>query len=605
MADFEKVYLIKFDTKQAQIAVNKLQTGLSVLDKKVKSASASFDRMGNSGARAGDKVSKGARKGALALSRLKTRATAAAGSVKKIGAAAIAMAGKMRALGRSMALWVTGPIALLGGGAIKMATDYEESLDKVSVVFGKSAKTVTEFTDNALRQFGLGKNSAIEMTSLFGDMAVGMKMPQEEAANLSIEIAKLAADTASLKNVPLGEIQTAFAGIFTGETESMKRIGVMLQQKNIQDWMRGKGIKGQIKDMKAADQAMIRFRYVQDTLSKAVGNFELTSGSAANKARTFQESLSDLGIVFGREMLPLFVKLIDKLSEGVKWFSGLSETTKEWIIIIGLALAAIGPMSIAIGGLVAVLQAVKVVLWAIIKTPIVAALVAIGAAAVYVAFNFNTLGVQAKGTFIEIAIALQELKLNIERSFIEAIDTVIGTYNKLRVALGKEPVTIELAIHRTAKGTAQYIEGLKEQSRGLDLESAIAEDKGNREQIMGMIGLPEGESPVSTLEEPSENKTKAKQHIQWKGPSRSKKGHNRLVKKENKRADIAKRQSEYNRLALMQNGSPSGKSGETVNNVTIKQTNNIKTGASQRDIDRALNSNGKKLKKLIQQPVSQ
>ncbi len=68
---------------------------------------------------------------------------------------------------------------------------------------------------------------------------------------------------------------------------------------------------------------------------------------------------------------------------------------------------------------------------------------------------------------------------------------------------------------------------------------------------------------------------------------------------------ILRKQEERSEI-LAEGGVAGGRGGGSMgNNVNIKQINNIKTGASQRDIDRALNSNGKKLKKLIQQPASQ
>ena len=64
------------------------------------------------------------------------------------------------------------------------------------------------------------------MASTFGDMATSMGLSTEQAAQMSTTLVGLAGDLASFKNIGIDQAQTALAGIFTGETESLEAAGV-------------------------------------------------------------------------------------------------------------------------------------------------------------------------------------------------------------------------------------------------------------------------------------------------------------------------------------------------------------------------------------------
>jgi hypothetical protein len=110
-------------------------------------------------------------------------------------------AAKFQAIGSSLTLGITAPLALIGGASFKMASDFEESLNKVRVAFGDSAADVEAFAKTTLSSIGLAEGSALEMASLFGDMATSMGLTQPAAAQMSKSLVSLAGDLASFKNI--------------------------------------------------------------------------------------------------------------------------------------------------------------------------------------------------------------------------------------------------------------------------------------------------------------------------------------------------------------------------------------------------------------------
>nr|DAY89415.1 MAG TPA: minor tail protein [Caudoviricetes sp.] len=60
----------------------------------------------------------------------------------------------------------------------------------------------------------------------------------------------------------------------------------------------------------------------------------------------------DLGTTLMEELAPIIENIAEKISQFTEWFNGLSESEKQMIIQIGLIVAAIGPLLIALGTVV-------------------------------------------------------------------------------------------------------------------------------------------------------------------------------------------------------------------------------------------------------------
>lgn len=254
--------------------------------------------------------------------------------------------------GAIMSAAITAPVVLMGKAMITAASDYQESLNKVQVAFGDSSKSVEDFASKTLSTAGIAKGSALEMASLFGDMGTSMGLPQTEMASMSTNLVQLAGDLASFKNVNIDQVQGALAGIFTGETESLKRLGIVMTETNVEAYAMSKGIKKSYSEMSQAEKVALRYEYVMNSTQNAQGDFARTSDGTANSTRTFQETLKELNVTLGEKLLPIITPVIQKMTEMI---SGFAKLDPKWqMIILGLigALAILGPVITLITSLV-------------------------------------------------------------------------------------------------------------------------------------------------------------------------------------------------------------------------------------------------------------
>lgn len=278
------------------------------------------------------------------LKKLESEASKSNATLSKISATADKIGGGAKKMASAMTPVTVG---LLGAGAasVKFASDYNESLNKVQVAFGDSAGEVESFAKTTLDAFGIAEGSALDMAALFGDMATSMGLTQGEASSMSTSLVGLAGDLASFKNIGLDEAMTALNGIFTGETESLKQIGVVMTQTNLDAYALANGFGKTTSEMTQAEQVQLRYQYVLNATKNAQGDFANTADGTANSMRTAKESLKELASTFGQQLLPIITPIIQKITDLIKWFGGLDTGTQTVILTVLGFIAAIGPIA--------------------------------------------------------------------------------------------------------------------------------------------------------------------------------------------------------------------------------------------------------------------
>ena len=342
-------------------------------------------------------------------------------------------------VGKTMTTSVSAPIVGFFTLASKGASDLEENLNKVDVAFGKDSQTVKDWADNATTQFGLSKNSALEMTSLFGDMGTAMGFTTGDAADMSTNLAGLAGDLSSFKNIDVETAMNALKGVFTGETESLKGLGIIMNQTNLKQFAEDTGLV--YDELSQAELVTLRYNYVLENTKNAQGDYARTSDGTANSIRTLQATFSNLTAELGSALLPIITPIIQKITEIAKSFSGLDEETKNTIITVGLVIAAIGPLLTVIGTVISTIGTIMTMAPALsaaiaaLSGPIGIVVVAIaGAIAAGIALwkNWDTVKLAAAQLFASIQTAFQNILSTATTIFNNLRSTISSIINSIR-----------------------------------------------------------------------------------------------------------------------------------------------------------------------------
>lgn len=202
-----------------------------------------------------------------------------------------------------------------GSQAIQTASDLEEVQNVVNVSFGSMANEVEAFAKTAIQSFGMSELTAKQTASTFMAMANGMGLAMKDGKNMSLQLTALAGDMASFYNVRQDVAQTALNSIFTGETESLKKFGIVMTEANLSAFALSRGITESYSAMSQAEKVALRYHYVLKSTANAQGDFVRTSGSWANQVRVLKEQFNQLLGILGKGLIQVLTPIVQVLNK--------------------------------------------------------------------------------------------------------------------------------------------------------------------------------------------------------------------------------------------------------------------------------------------------
>ena len=218
----------------------------------------------------------------------------------------------------------------LGAQAIEVASNLEEVQNVVDVSFGKMADDVNWFAKNAMTSFGLSELAVKKTASTFMAMSNGMGIAQQAGKLMSTQLTALTGDMASFYNTTEEMASIALASVFTGETETLKKFGIVLTEANLNAYALSKGIKTSYQNMSQAQKVALRYNYVMQATANAQGDFARTSISWANQIRVlklrWQEFMGVVGTILKNVFVPMVRTLNTILQQLILIANAIAET---------------------------------------------------------------------------------------------------------------------------------------------------------------------------------------------------------------------------------------------------------------------------------------
>lgn len=216
-----------------------------------------------------------------------------------------------------------------GNAAIDVAANIGEVQNVVDTAFEDMAYKCEEFADIAIDSFGISELSAKKTASTYMAMSKGMGLAAESASNMSINVAKMAADVASFYNLDYNLSSTKLKAIWTGETEGLKDLGIVMTQTNLQAYALSLGIEKNIQDMSQADQTTLRYKYVMEQLKLAQGDFAKTSESWSNQTRILSESWTQFQGKIGTILIDVLNPFLECVTQIVDKMNSWADVMQE------------------------------------------------------------------------------------------------------------------------------------------------------------------------------------------------------------------------------------------------------------------------------------
>ena len=218
----------------------------------------------------------------------------------------------------ALAFAAIGTAAAVGAfKAIQKASDLEESVSKIQTIFGDGAEGIANFSQTAATELGMSQQAVYDAAGVFGLFGKAAGLGGQDLTDFSNEFTTLSADLASFNNTSPEDAMQAIGAALRGETEPLRRYGVMLDDAALKAEAMAQGIydgKGPLtQQQKTLAATALIFKQTAD----AQGDFDKTSDGLANKQRIFKAQLDNVVTTIGTKLLPIFMVIVDFISNKI------------------------------------------------------------------------------------------------------------------------------------------------------------------------------------------------------------------------------------------------------------------------------------------------
>lgn len=222
-------------------------------------------------------------------------------------------------------------LALAGQKVFELGASIEETASKFNTVFGPSVEGAQQFLDDFAATAGLTNTEGQEVLATTGAIAQGMGLSQKASAGFSQEVVKLAGDLTSFNDVPIADTSRAIQSALTGERESLKRLGIVILETDVQKRALAMTGKESAKALTQEEKAHATLALITERAGVAVGDLARTKDSAANRARKLRADVLNLRNSFATALQPALGVVLNELVKvsGSEGIAGLSAKIKE------------------------------------------------------------------------------------------------------------------------------------------------------------------------------------------------------------------------------------------------------------------------------------
>ena len=230
--------------------------------------------------------------------------------------------------------FAVGKLVQFGKECVELGSDLAEVQNVVDVTFTTMSDKVNEFAKNAMTSAGLSETMAKRYVGTFGAMSKSFGFSESQAYDMSTALTQLTGDVASFYNISQDLAYIKLKSVFTGETETLKDLGVVLTQSALDQYALANGYGKTTSEMTEQEKVALRLAFVQKQLSAASGDFIRTSDSWANQVRVMQLQLQSLKATVGQGLINIFAPILKVINVLLGKLATLANAFKSFTELI-------------------------------------------------------------------------------------------------------------------------------------------------------------------------------------------------------------------------------------------------------------------------------
>jgi len=253
------------------------------------------------------------------------------------------------------------------GASIDAASTMEELESKVNAIFGAEAGAeIAAWSETASKAFGQSQIQAQNAASTFAIFGKGAGLAGSDLVDFSTGLTELSSDLASFYDASPEEAIGAIGAALRGETEPIRRFGVMLDAASMQQKAFEMGIISSTNEALLPQQkALAAQALIMEQTADAQGDFARTSDGLANSQRTLEATLEDVKTQVGEGLLPAIGSIVQAVGPMLQQLAGplgqvaeqiggvLSEAFQQIAPILPTVAETLGQIAATVGGALA------------------------------------------------------------------------------------------------------------------------------------------------------------------------------------------------------------------------------------------------------------
>jgi hypothetical protein len=193
----------------------------------------------------------------------------------------------------------------LGKESLSMANDVVESESLFAVSMKGMANEARAWSEELSASLGLNAYNLRKNAGTFNTMFMSMGLGEKAAYDMSTGLTGLAEDMASFYNVNPTEMFDKLRAGITGETEPLKRIGILVDEATVKQYALSEGISTTGKNLTQTEKLMARYAAIMAQTTNAQGDLARTINSPVNQIRLLNNTLDMAKIALGQAFQPI------------------------------------------------------------------------------------------------------------------------------------------------------------------------------------------------------------------------------------------------------------------------------------------------------------
>ena len=239
--------------------------------------------------------------------------------------------------------------ALFGFANSAMAefSKLEEGNNKLKYTFTEVRSEAERTAKQIAETYNLAPQTATNAIADIGDMLTGFGFAQSQALDFARQITERGIDVASFKGLDQTETINRMAAALTGETDSLKMMGVVIRQ----DTDEFRSLVKSIQESTGATETQAKAQAILTQIMKQTKNAE-GDYLRPDAPRTYAQELTDLReavktfkLEIGTQIQPIAQDAVVRARELLNWYNQLTPASKELLGTTAALAAAFGVMA--------------------------------------------------------------------------------------------------------------------------------------------------------------------------------------------------------------------------------------------------------------------